>query len=205
MNTCLEYGKWDFVTLQQWSAYSIDADTYTPWLQLDIDLIRQSIDKSTLLAWTQVCTRATHDDRQASIEVFRDTVDKKYPFDFVIPYGTAIFNALGNENLALLGDAPEHNFRKDSVHLQDGLPRYVASLAVCESICRKFFPKKSVMFDKTRPTDQLIASWGNGMPMTPCVGINEDNCLLAQYAAINACNHPFEIIPVESLPTPPQE
>jgi len=203
MKDCVELGGWDFITLQQWSAYSIDASTYTPWLPLVIDKIRQSVDSATMLAWTQVCTRASHDDQQASLQVFKEVPYGEYPFDFYIPYGTAIFNARANATLAELGDYSEHNFWKDGIHLQDGLPRYIAALTVCEAICRKFFPKKSVMYDKTRPTDDAISSWGNNMPMTPSVGITEENCLLAQYSAINACNHMFEIIPTKSLPSVP--
>jgi len=203
MKDCVELGGWDFITLQQWSAYSIDATTYTPWLPLVIDKIRQSVDGATMLAWTQVCTRASHDDQQASLQVFKELPYGEYPFDFYIPYGTAIFNARANATLAELGDYSEHNFWKDGIHLQDGLPRYIAALTVCEAICRKFFPKKSVMYDKTRPTSDAISSWGNDMPMTPSVGITEENCLLAQYSAINACNHMFEIIPTKSLPSVP--
>ena len=204
MKECVELGNWDFITLQQWSAYSIDESSYEPWLPLVIDLIRQSVDKPTQLAWTQVWTRATHDDKQASLTAFQNVPYKKYPFDFYIPCGTSIFNARANETLAELGDCADKNFWKDSVHLQDGLPRYIASLTVCEAICRKFFPNISVMYDKTRPTDDVIASWGNYMAMKPSVGITEENCLLAQYSAINACNHMFEVVKTESLPEAPE-
>lgn len=205
MKDCLALGGWDFVTLQQWSAYSIDPTTYEPWLPLDIDLIRQSLDKATQLAWVQVWTRATHDDKSASIETFEDVPFAEYPFDFYIPCGTAIFNARANANLALLGDYAGHNLWKDGVHLQDGLPRYIAALTICETICRKFFPKKSIMFDKTQITDAILTAWDSKMPMTPCVGMNDANRLLAQYSAINACNHPFVITPTQDLPSVPIE
>ena len=203
MKDCVELGDWDFVTLQQWSAYSIDETTYEPWLPLDIDLIRQSLDKATQLAWVQVWTRATYDNKSASLEAFEDVPFAKYPFDFYIPCGTAIFNARANANLAQLGDYEGHNLWKDGVHLQDGLPRYIAALTICETICRKFFPKKSIMFDKTQITDAILTAWNSKMPMTPCVGMNDANCLLAQYSAINACNHPFVITPTQDLPNIP--
>ncbi|MBQ0067183.1 MAG: DUF4886 domain-containing protein [Phascolarctobacterium sp.] len=204
MKTCLEYGNWDFISLQQYSAYSVDESTYEPWLSLDIDLIRQSVDKATKLAWNGVCTRASADDKEGGLSALVNCIKKKQPFDFIIPYGTAIFNARTNETLSALGDYTTHNlWCSDGVHLQDGIGRYIASLTVAESICREFFPTKCVMYDKTRPTTEKMAEWKNPQQHLPVVGINEDNCLLAQKSAILACNNPFEITTIESLPVAP--
>ena len=206
MKTCLEYGNWDFISMQQWSAYSIDESTYEPWLSLVIDLIRQSIDKPTPLAWNGVCTRPTADEPQQGLDAMKNAVYKKHPFDFIIPYGTAIFNARTNETLAKIGNYANHNlWHSDGQHLQDGLPCYIASLTVCEAICNKFFPQYSVMYDKLRITDTMVNNWVVPQRNLPVVGITEENCLLAQKCAIMANKFPFEITNIESLPEVPEQ
>ena len=203
---CVELGNFDFICMQQWSAYSVDATTYEPYLSLVIDLIRQSIDKPTPIVWTEVCTRPTHDDKEGALSAFENAVIKKHPFEFSIPYGTAIFNARTNNSLAAIGDYTNHNlWASDGVHLQDGLPRYIASLGAVEAICRHFFPSKSVLYDKTRPTTDLVSSWGVLQQHLPVVGITEENCFLAQKSAVMANLFPFTITTIESTPTAPTE
>ena len=191
MKATLERGGWDFVTLQQWSAYSIDPTTYSPWLDLDISLINESLDKETALAWTQVWTRSTHDNQPASLSTFRDTVYAKYPFEMFIPCGTAIFNARANPSIAQIGGGT-NLWASDGVHLQDGLGCYIAALTIVESILRKFFPNKSIMFDSTEIGDNIL-NWNIPEFHGPVVGMTKENRLAAQKAVIMACNHMFEI------------
>ena len=198
MKTAIGRGGWDFVTLQQWSAYSIDPETYEPWLDLDISLINDSLEKDTALAWTQVWTRSTHDNQQASLSTFRDTVYAKYPFEMFIPCGTAIFNARANPSIAKIGDGT-NLWASDGVHLQDGLGCYIAALTIVESILRKFFPSKSIMFDRTEIGDN-IRKWNIPEFHGPVVGMNKENRLAAQKAVIMACNHMFEINAVKYDP-----
>ena len=191
MKIALERGGWDFITLQQFSAYSIDPKTYAPWLDLDISLINKSLDKETTLAWTQVWTRSTHDNQSASLSTFRDTVYAKYPFEMFIPCGTAIFNARANPSIAQIGEGT-NLWASDGIHLQDGLGCYIAALTIVESILRKFFPNKSIMFDRTEIGDNIL-SWGIPEFHGPVVGMTKENRLAAQKAVIMACNHMFEI------------
>lgn len=191
---CVEEGGYDFITLQQYSGYAPDATTYEPYLTDIITLISESIDKATPLAWIMGCSRPTRDDSAGIFNAVQTAVMGLQPFDFLIPYGTAIFNARTNTTLAAIGDYTDHNlWYSDGVHLQEGLPRYIAALATAKAILDRFLPEYGVLFDKTRITDKLIDNWIVREKHTPIVGISESNCLLAQKAAVLACNHPFTI------------
>ena len=190
---CVEEGNWDIIMIQQWSGFSVDINTFYPYGPQVLELIRQSAKGEYNLAWNIVCTRPTNDEPSALLEVAKAWCGSE-PFTIIIPYGTAIFNARTNDNLATLGDANEQNlWSADGVHIQEGLPKYIASLAVVQTLFDKFFKGLSVMGDATRPTDEQLASWGgNYEKRGASVGINEKNCWLAQKAAILATRFPYE-------------
>lgn len=100
----------------------------------------------------------------------------------------------------------------DGVHLQNGIPRYIANLVVCQSIFKKFFPELSVLGDQTR----LDVAWLSirNLPTPSIHGGNnlnrnrgllcqdEDLYGLAQKCAVAAVEHPFDITPIYSSDDP---
>lgn len=197
-------GGWDLITLQQVSVFTDadpDDDTSERYVHLAdiIDYIQDHCDNPFNLAWFQSYTRVAHDDatvRANSLEN-QHKLFKKYPFDFEIPVATAVFSARGNDTLSALGDSSEHNlWADDDVHLQEGLPCYLGSLVVLQSLFNYFGLGKSVLNDKFRATTENVGSGQIGMEPTaqfPCIGVTEVNCRLAQKAAILAVKNPSEI------------
>lgn len=198
---CVELKEWDIISMQQWSGYSIDSASYEPYANDIIELIRESLPTPYTLAWNMVCTRPAYDDIPASIAAHQ-AIYHREPIGLYLPYGTAVFNARTNPTLAALGDYegnvgagyPAHNFWcADGVHIQEGIPKYTAALAIVQGIFQKYFPLLSVLGDTLRPTDQLVHDWGNLEVRGACVGVTDGNCYLAQKCAIQAVKFPFEV------------
>ena len=189
--------KWDIITLQQLSVEIRKESSYSPYLDNIINKIREICGYSPKIAWFMAYNRANDSNVEDNLRVQHIIVDR-YSFDMVLPVATAIFNCQANEELSLIGDSPYGKFySKDSTHLQEGLPCYTAALAVVEAILREIAPSKNVLGDKIRPDQKWITSIGCIDKHGDSVGINENNCLLAQKAAVKANDNCFEIVPIE--------
>ncbi len=137
----LKNDKWDFITLQQASGSSGDADTYEPYLSDLIEHINNTktnpkakLGWHTTWAYSQDSTHSsfpTYNKDQLTMynAILSAVKEKVYPhneFSFYIPSGTAIQNA----RTSLFGDG----LNRDGHHLQIPLGRYIASLTWLASI-----------------------------------------------------------------------
>lgn len=189
--------KWDIVSIQQASLQVELEDSYSPYLEDILDKIMLECPYKPEISWFMAYNRADDDANDINLKVQQQVVSRS-GFGFVFPVATAIFNCQANSRLAKIGDSVYGKlYAKDNVHLQEGLPCYIAALTVAEAILRKYAPSKSIYGDKIRPTQEWIESIGGIAPNGQSVGVNDENCLLAQKAAICANDHMFEIIPVE--------
>ena len=188
---------WDMVSIQQASRQVEVEDSYFPYLDNVIGRVSQICPYTFDLAWFMAYNRADDNANDVNLSVQRRIVEMS-DFDIVFPVATAIFNCQANPQLARLGDSTYGKmYAEDNVHLQEGLPCYIAALSITEAILRKMDPSKTILGDRIRPTQQWIESVGGIAPNGPSVGVNEENCNLAQKAALCANDHLFEIIPVE--------
>ena len=193
----LDLEKWDIISLQQGGRRARLLDTYTPYLQNVIDKINSSCNYPHSLAWFMAYNAAKDNANEESLSTQRIIVEQ-YPFDIVFPVAPAIFSCQTHPVLTELGDSPyKKMYASDNVHLQEGLPCYVAALTVSQAIIQLFYPEKSVIGDKIRPTDSWIKSIGGITPNGNSIGVTEENCALAQKAAMNANKQMFEIIPLQ--------
>lgn len=108
--------------------------------------------------------------------------------DMFFPSGTAIANLRQVPDIGDIMDAA-------GIHLREGLPRYVSSLACMESLLRRFYPMYSVLGDKSRPN----SGWrsGKGIPSTSSAAtytVDGTLALLAQRLALLANDHPWDIM-----------
>ena len=201
---CVEEGGWDIISIQQQSAASLYEESYEPYAKYIIDLIRQGMPTPYTLAFSEIFTRPTHDEIDVSLDM-QHKFYKKEPFNMLLPYGTAIYNARAIESLAKLGDSVEHNlWCPDEVHIQEGLPKYIAALTIVQSIFDRYYEGMSVLGDTLRVTDEMLSQWEMIERRYNCVGITEENCLLAQKCAIMAVRSPWEISRI-SLPSEKRE
>lgn len=188
---------WDIITIQQGGNRCKDELSYYPYLQNVINRIDNDCDSPYSLAWFMAYNGAKDKMNEGSIRT-QEKIVNKFPFGFVIPVATAIFSCQENEELARLGDSKYHMmYASDDVHLQEGLPCYIAALTVSQAILDALGLERSVEGDKIRPTQNWIRSISGITQNGESVGVTEENCVLAQRAAIQANLHPFEIIPIQ--------
>ena len=206
--------KWDIITLQAASSeqYYVNGEwTMKPGLEPAfrqiIDLINESYTDNYMLGFFSTYNRGKQistvpvsalDNRIETMKA-NEASFRAECFDFIIPVGTAVFNArtntlLKSTDISDLGNlwAPDH------IHLQEGLPCYIASATVCQAIFDKFFPNErlSILNDDTRITSEMLTAWNvkftDGTP-------NEVSDLayqLGQKCAVAAVVQPFDITPI---------
>lgn len=190
----LDLERWDIVSIQQFSKLISNEESYFPYLDHVIDSISNSCLYPVKIAWFMAYNRANDTNVQGNLKTQKKIVDN-HCFNLIFPVATTIFNCQANDHLSILGDSKYGKlYSSDNVHLQDGLPRYAASLAIVEALLREYTPYKSVLGDNTRPDQKWIKSIGGISSRGKPVGVNDDYCLLAQKAAVNANNSFFEII-----------
>lgn len=189
------YKDWDIMVLQQSSEASITYSTYTYARQLE-ELILDNVGKPVVFGWNVNINRASSGSDYTAIAntilTNIQNICQREPIDIIFPYGTAIFNARTNSTLAAIG-AGGNLWCSDKVHLQEGLPCYIANLANVQALFNRYYPHLSVMGDVTRPTAAAITSWAVKSTNGSSVGVTESNCRLAQICAVLAAKFNFEI------------
>lgn len=147
---------------------------------------------------------ADRDDRIGLIKT-TEAVMANEPVDLLFPVGTAVINARTNSDLSSKNVSNIGNlFYTDGLHLQHGVPCYIANATIVESLFRKFFPEYSILNDQTRVRDDTLHTTTWRCPFEANhgsikqTGTDEQLYKLAQKCAISACNNPYDITPMYS-------
>lgn len=193
-------GGWNIIQIQQWGRYSMDNSHTNPYFEQVMSLIRESYSSPYTLAWEMAWLRVvdlSQTNKDANLSV-AEIINKEHCADIVFPCATTIFNCQENPTLAAIGDSEYHNlFSFDNVHLEEGLPVYAAGCAIAEVLLRRYYPVVSILGNTLRPTATDVANWNIPQRQMPQSGvitsITDDNCYLAQKAAIIANKYPYEI------------
>ena len=138
LNDALRFREWDIVTMQQASHYSGQWETYEPWLGILIDSVKTILPHARL-AWHMTWAYSSDSDHggfrnygnnqqqmYAQICACTKRVMTEYPFDILIPVGTAIQNGRKTS----LGDT----FCRDGFHLNLNYGRYLAACVWLEAL-----------------------------------------------------------------------
>lgn len=193
--TAVEFKDWDIIVLQQSSEASVKLETFEPYARNLIQLINGARSgKPYKLGWNiNINRKASGSDYESIAKTIlsniKATIDKE-PISIIFPYGTAIFLSRKDATIGNISDGG-YGWASDYVHLQEGLPCYIASLANVEALFRVFYPQFSVMGDITRPTQANISAWAVKEQNGSSVGITDVNCFLAQLYAVRAVNNPW--------------
>ena len=191
-----------------------------PYLRQAIDLINASYNGRYHLAWFEDYTSfdgyagdatmgypaITPEEMDNRVGVLKstETIIGAEPFDLIIPAGSAVFNARTNASLASTALSVTGNlWCSDKIHLQAGIPNYIANCTVVQSIFNKFYPHLSILGENTRITDELIAKYACPFITSWCGSVMDSTELLyelGQKAAFMACKYPYDITPIY-LPT----
>lgn len=189
--------KWDIVSLQQSSQQVCVEESYYPYVSEIINRITTLCPYEHDLAWFMAINRADNSNIEGNLQTQKKIVEQ-YPFTMVLPVATAVFDCQNNTSLNSIGDWPDGRlYCSDGVHLQEGLPCYIAALAVTQAILDRFFPEASVLGNTLRPNQEWIRTVNGIAPNGLPIGVTEGNCVLAQKAAILANRHVFEVVAIE--------
>lgn len=192
----VKYTDWDVILLQQQSTASVTASTYQPYAHTLVGYILDAATKPVKIGWNININPASAGDDYTAIakQILANikTVTDAEPVNFIAPYGTAVFNARTNETLAAIGDGG-NLWASDKLHLQEGLPCYLANLTSMQALFDMFYPWLSVLGEPTRPTQTMINTWGVPGQNGTCTGVSDEACRLAQYCAVAANKDKFNI------------
>lgn len=195
--------KWDIITLQQNgsdAAKSWDV-CYAPFIYKIHRKMAEKCGNATKFGWLLVhgaysdTTEGLQSNWQGSAENTQKIQDLT-PNQLIFPYGTAVQN-LRTTPLANLGDGG--NLMGDTAHLHEGIGCLAAAYANTLTILDALgLGEVSIIGEDTRPTktwctEHGVLSPNYGATTNDVVGITEDNCYLAQVAAIQAVKKPYEI------------
>lgn len=153
----VESDDWDLLVLQQFSQVSFVQDSYSNVGNL-VNLIKASTEgKDSKIGWN-----ITHPNGQIAynypLQSFAcmESACQQNGIDVVLPYGTAICNALTKYVCRAYANPSinaNRNFKlSDNTHLSPGLPMYIASLAIAQALSDEFSLGFSVQDDTTTPT-----------------------------------------------------
>ena len=193
-------GGWDIIQIQQLGRYTVDNSHTNPYFEQVMSLIRESYSGPYTLAWEMAWFGASFLSRENKIANLSvaEIINKDHCADIVFPCATTIFNCQENPTLAAIGDSERHNlFSYDDIHLEEGLPVYAVGCSIAEALLKRYSPVASILGNTLRPTAEDITAWNIPQAQMPQSGvitsITDENCYLAQKAAVIANKYPYEI------------
>lgn len=193
---CVVYNDtpWDIIAVQQSHTTSFNVNEFTVVGEL-IRLLISDMKKPFVFGWSINHVHGAVGDMYyiSTLNNIRDACER-FPVDIIFPCGTAIMDAQLNSTLNVYAS---NLLSSDGIHLNEGLPCYIAALANVEAILRRYYPNMSVIGDTTRPTASWLEHKSIPGPQGDSVGFGanddgDENAYLAQMIAIRANNHPFE-------------
>lgn len=185
--------KWDIISLQQGGRRARVEESYYPYLENVMDKIARECAYPYQLAWFMAYNAGNDNYNQESVDMQRRIVEE-FSFPMVFPVATAVFSAQEHPVLSELGDSEfKRMYASDNVHLQEGLPCYLAALTIAQAILNQYLPGRSVLEDRNRPTQSWIRDRGGITPNGESTGVTDENCIVARRIAVKANEQPFQI------------
>lgn len=193
-NDVVSLEKWDIISLQQGGNRAKSIDTYYPHLPDIMSKIDSICDYTYGLAWFMAYNGALENENQASLDTQRQVVESG-KFNLVFPVATSVFIAQEKEELQNLGESVYKKlYYSDNIHLQEGLPCYLAALTVSQSLLDHYRPGINVMGNNIRPSDKWIEKINGITPNGEAIGVTDENCELAQKIAVIANLFKYSIL-----------
>lgn len=190
MQSALEMGQWDIITLQQASGVSGIYDSYQPYLEQLIAAVRKYQPQAKIvwhMTWAY-STESQHPEfpnysrnQQKMLDGIHQCVRslrKEHKIQTIIPSGTTI-QSLRESKI----NNPPMEFTRDGYHMDYGAGRYAAACTWYETIIKPY-THRSMMGNSLR------IGMGN-------MNVTDDNAPYLQKAAKRASRHPFKVKAVE--------
>ena len=180
---------WDVITFQQYSELSINYDSFNPWLDKLIDLVRTYCPNSNVtLGWQMAWSYS--DVSQPSMSNYRrwlliaiatKTMMVNDGIDLILPIGTAIQNA---RNTALNS---ESQLTRDGWHLDDA-GRYVAACTWLQTLFGPVYGWSTLNIPDVRETGENVFE-----PTLPDWQ-KEEYWAISHRCAVGAVEKPFVVV-----------
>lgn len=191
-----ENGPFDLIIFNQDRVQAPTASSFNIFSSI-MTKLHNTVDYTFNLGWINSPTYKTKDVPEtvlANTKAFYP----KYPFDLILPGGTAWMNACTDATLAACGASTYGKmWYTDNSCIEDGIGCYICACACLEAIFRKYFPTLTTYGDQFRMTFDGLTDYS--IPGKQVVeasfnaGMTERNCHMAWRAAILANNFPFEV------------
>ena len=185
---------WDFIVLQQVSTSSTDPTALQPYLANFVDYIND-VNPNITVGWLNTpaygaANGYSDERRQQMYDDMWALIHSKVEGSgvlAVVPEGTAIENARSSTTLKVLGARGQLN--RDGLHLDFGIGRYVASLAVYMELIYPY-TNKSVLGCPFWPVwgTTVNVDWDTNSPAreNQLTDVTEAQALIAQKCAVGA-------------------
>ena len=183
----VKFTDWDVIIIQQKADLASNASSYSNLSSL-IDKVLADSKPGVSLALS-IPSSYQSGNNETGILTTSKEIFESYPFQTCFCYGTAIFDSRNGLLLPYNG-----GWATDGVHLNEGLPCYVAACAMAETILESFYSDgRSVLGNSVRPTQAWIDSINVISQQGTSVGVTDSNCIEAQKIAIKANKFKFQI------------
>lgn len=192
---CMDFEDWDYVSFQQASTLSVDYNTYQPYLdnlisRLKLDYpYRQPVWMLTH-AYADGYKNAVSDNMFNSIAQAASNVISKTSINLVLPYGTAVQNAR-HSSVSSYGDFGQ--LTSEGLHLQEGLPRLIASYSVAQSLLNFYGLPNSIADSKLQVSADFVSGINPPEKHGSVQPVAAGDYATAKQCALNAINNPYQI------------
>lgn len=181
---------WDIVTFQQKSDFVADYATYQPYLRQDIKTIYTHLPKSCRLTWFMGMPKVVND---VGVSMFNGAaaaaqmVLEESACEDILPCGTAVQNLRTIPAFRAMGT---QGGMQTSNHLHTGIGMLAEGYVYILWLAKMLGLPAGVYGSQYRPVDgDARQTHVTSVPE----GISDENCRLAQIAAMHAIKRPFEI------------
>jgi len=201
--TGLDDANWDIVSTHQANRYAGGewATNYAPYIYRLHKAIADYLSRPfkfgfDIIHGSNTGTYEGDKSKFLSIAANAQTLEEDTCTEVIFPYGTAVENLRTIASMQLLGDGSYHNLLKDSSHLQSGIGQLAASYAIAIKLAEQVGCISKIISEGTFPTTEWVNSISTIRVAdvgTGSIGVTEDNCFLAQVAAIQAVKKPYVV------------
>lgn len=156
---------WDIITFQHTAKDALNDNTYHPYLENLVQLVRENSKPNIVLGWflSPAYPNGYSYLRKEGInsdELYNNVIKgnlnniETLDFSFIIPAATATQNARHTE-LGTLGNYGQLCF--DGLHLQEGLPCQIEAYTICQSLINWYGIDAKITSDNTLVTDKWLS------------------------------------------------
>ena len=195
----LKRENWDIITFQHTAKDALNENTYHPYLEKLVQLVRDNSKTDIVLGWflSPAYPNGYSYLRKHGIdsdELYNNIISGNLnniaalDFSFVIPAATATQNARHTQ-LGTLGDYGQLCF--DGLHLQEGLPCQIEAYTICQSLINWYGIDATITTDNTIITDKWLSDKNIPGIHGKSTGTTYTNLSIAKSCVISAIENPY--------------